>query len=57
MILSYKNTLVDYGDIIKVEDIKEERNEEESVSNPLSIQGESTSGESENIVTQRKMGL
>ena len=43
---------IDCGEVVKVEDIKEEiKEEEKSVDDPLSIQGETTLGVSENIVT------
>ena len=43
---------IDCGEVVKVEDIKEEiKEEEESVDDPLSIQGETTKGVNENIVT------
>ena len=46
------NELIDCGEVIKVEDIKEEINEMESVDDPLNIQQEKTSGGSENIATE-----
>ena len=51
---SQKTSFIDCGEGIKVEYIKEEINEEESVDDPLSIQGETTTGESENIVLEVK---
>jgi uncharacterized Zn-finger protein len=48
------NELIDRGEVIKVEDIKEEMNEVESVDDPLNIQQEKTSGGSENIATEIK---
>ena len=42
---------IDCGEVVKVEDIKEEiKEEEESVDDPLTIQGETTKGVNENIV-------
>ena len=52
--LSTQDTFIDCGEAIKVEDIKEEINEEESVDDSLSIQGETTKDESDNIVTEVK---
>ena len=49
-----QTNFVDCGEGIKVEDIKEEINEEESVDDPLSIQEEKT--KDENIVTEVKEG-
>ena len=40
---STKISYVDCGESIKLEDIKEEINEEESVDDPLSIQGQTNS--------------
>ena len=48
------NELIDCGEVVKVEDIKEEMNEVESVDDPLNIQQEKTSGGSENIATEIK---
>jgi hypothetical protein len=48
------NELIDCGEVIKVEDIKEEINEVESVDDPLNIQQEKTSGGSENIPKEIK---
>ena len=45
---------IDCGESIKIEDIKEEMNEEESVDDPFSIQGQTNSDVSENIVTEVK---
>ena len=44
-----KSNFIDCGESIKEEDIKEEMNEEESVDDPFSIQGETTENESQNI--------
>ena len=50
-----QTNFIDYGEVVKVEDIKEEiKEEEESVDDPLSIQGETTKGVSENIVIEVK---
>ena len=49
-----QSNFIDCGETVKVEDIKEEMNEEESVDDPLSIQKEKASDESENIVTEVK---
>ena len=49
-----QSSFIDCGETVKVEDIKEEMNEEESVDDPLSIQGQTNSEESENIVTEVK---
>ena len=49
-----QSSFVDCGDSIKQEDIKEEINEEESVDDPLSIQGDTTEIESKNIVAVLK---
>ena len=49
-----QSSLVDCGESIKIEDIKEELNEEESGDDPLSIQGQINSDVSENIVTEVK---
>ena len=49
-----QSSFVDCGESIKIEDIKEEMNEEESVDDPLSIQGQTNSDVSENIVTEVK---
>ena len=51
---SHKINFVDCGEEIKLEDIKEEINEEESVDDPLSIQGDTTESESQNIVAELK---
>ena len=47
-----QSSFVDCGESIKEEDIKEEINEEESVDDPLSIEGETT--KSENIAIEFK---
>ena len=47
---SFVNNYVDCSEPIKVESIKEEINEEESLEDPLSIQGETTKDGSENNV-------
>ena len=49
-----QSSFVECGESIKIEDIKEEMNEEESVHDPLSIQREINSDESKNIVTEVK---
>ena len=49
-----QSNFIDCGETVKVEDIKEEMNEEESVDDPLSIQGQTNSDVSENIVTEVK---
>ena len=49
-----QSSSVDCGESIKIEDIKEEINEEESVYDPLSIQGDTTESESQNIVAELK---
>ena len=49
-----QSSFVDCGESIKIEDIKEERNEEESVEDPLSILGETNSDVSENIAKEVK---
>ena len=49
-----QSSFVDCGESIKLEDIKEEINEEESVDDPLSIQGETTPDESDYIVAELK---
>ena len=49
-----QSNFIDCGETVKLEDIKEEMNEEESVDDPLSIQGETNSDVSENIVTEVK---
>ena len=49
-----QSSFVDCGESIKIENIKEEMNEEESVDDPLSIQGQINSDVSENIVTEVK---
>ena len=51
---SIVNNYVECVESIKIEDIKEEMNEEESVDDPLSIQGQTNSDVSENIVTEVK---
>ena len=48
------SSFVDCGESIKIEDIKEETNEEESVDDPLSIQKEKASDVIENIVIKLK---
>ena len=52
-----QSSFVDCGESIKLENIKEEMNEEESVDDPLSIQVQTNSDESENIVTEVKEEL
>jgi uncharacterized Zn-finger protein len=52
-----QSSFVDCGESIKIENIKEEMKEEESVDDPLSIQGQTNSDESENIVTEVKEEL
>jgi hypothetical protein len=52
-----QSNFIDCGETVKVEDIKEEMNEEESVDDPLSIQGQINSNVSENIVTEVKEEL
>ena len=49
-----QSNFIDCGESIKEEDIKKEINEEESVDDPLSIQGQTNSNVSENIVTEVK---
>jgi uncharacterized Zn-finger protein len=49
-----QSSFVDCGETVKVEDIKEEMNEEESVDDPLSIQGQTNSDVSEIIVKEVK---
>ena len=49
-----QSNFIDCGETVKVEDIKEEINEEESVDDPLSIQEQTNSDVSENIVTEVK---
>ena len=49
-----QSSFVDCGEFIKIEDIREEMNEEESVDDPLSIQGQTNSDVSENIFTEVK---
>ena len=49
-----QSSFVDCGESIKEEDIKEEIKDDETVDDPLNVQGETTSGESENIVTKLK---
>ena len=49
-----ETSFVDCCDGIKLEDIKEEINEEGSVDDPLNIQEETTPGESDYIVTEVK---
>ena len=49
-----QTSFVDCCDGIKLEDIKEEINEEGSVDDPLDIQEEKTPGESDYIVTEVK---
>ena len=52
-----QSNFIDCGETVKVEDIKEEMNEEESVDDPLSIEGQTNSDVSENIVTEVKEGI
>ena len=52
-----QSNFVDCGETVKFEDIKEEMNEEESVDDPLDIQGQTNSDVSENIVTEVKEGI
>jgi hypothetical protein len=47
-----QSNFVDCGETVKKEDIKKEINEDERVDDPLSIQGQTNSDESENIVTE-----
>ena len=47
-------SFVDCGEAIKEEDIKEEIKDDGSVDDPLSIQGETTKGGSENIIIEVK---
>ena len=54
MQLCHQTSFVDCGEGIKGEDIKEEIKEEESVDDPLSIQGEAASGESENNCRRKR---
>ena len=49
-----QSNFIDCGETVKVEDVKEEMNEEESVDDPLSIQGPTHSEVGENIVTEVK---
>ena len=49
-----QSSFVDCGESIKVEDMKEEMNEEESVDDPLSIQRDTIESESQNIVAELK---
>ena len=49
-----QSNFIDCDETVKVEDIKEEMNEEESVDDPLDIQGQTNSDVSENIVTEVK---
>ena len=46
-----QSNFIDCGESIKIEDIKEEMNEEESVDDPLSIQGQTNSDEEKNTVS------
>ena len=49
-----QSSFVDCGESIKLEDIKEEMNEEESVDDPLSIQEGKRRIENDNIITKVK---
>ena len=49
-----QTSFADCGEGIKLENIKEKINEDESVDDPLSIQKDNASDESENIITKLK---